>query len=443
MSQPKPANDRRAQPLDRLLDLVGPYIIPYNNEWGKIPPGREGKGWPGVSIDQARYDAAPIIITIDFERLAGDKAKLEVPMNYGSEYLGDMVAPSEMGVCAFDLRWLFKKSGPNNSSYTHKMAPGQGGKDWLASEKMFKCQHYANVDTLATDLRQVGPQQWARKLNSERAPDSFVFGETKFRRTKDFPQAFDQLVQGYHKTHGDQSLRRKIYLLAHAAGLEVAQIDSYKFKNYDHTNHEETLVQFFDMHWRFLEPTVHLIGGEQLAQDLGISHPSIVPHNAGNDAAVTMFCLIRFLVATTDDRNKICEAQKLAPMTPFPRNLQKYQEINKRNINKETETAKKMTSVWNADDIQTALVNEGLMTHEQRTLVQHGGDTHHNLQPKTAQQGGPSGSFAGAPAPGLTQTPAQITGEAYGPESYEDGYKMNALASQGKGKGKGYQGWSR
>lgn len=69
-----------------------------------------------------------------------------------------------------------------------------------------------------------------------------------------------------------------------------------------------------------------------------------------------------------------------------------------------------MASVWKADDIQTALVNEGLMTHEQRTLVQHGGDTHHNLQPKTA---------------------------------YEAGYKQEALGSEGKDKGKGkahYQG---
>lgn len=64
-------------------------------------------------------------------------------------------------------------------------------------------------------------------------------------------------------------------------------------------------------------------------------------------------------------------------LDPFPRVMTKYQ-----NINKEIQNAKEQGHFWKMDHLQAALANEGLMTHEERTLVQHGGDTHHNIQPK-------------------------------------------------------------
>lgn len=64
-------------------------------------------------------------------------------------------------------------------------------------------------------------------------------------------------------------------------------------------------------------------------------------------------------------------------LDPFPRVMTKYQ-----NINKEIQNAKEQGHFWKMDHLQAALANEVLMTHEERTLVQRGGDTHHNVQPK-------------------------------------------------------------
>lgn len=303
-----------------FLDLTV-YLQPYTR--------------PQATITKQQYDRAPLLMAVDFEMLNGNKDELQRPMHFGSKYLGDANPPSEIGLCVFDVRWLFGcVPGPSHQppAYRHKTVPGPYCRNWLSDSRLFRSQHYINRDLLAADLQKLsGTNPEFKRLNDRLAPQSFAFGESKFCRNKLMPEAFDQLVGDYY-CHGQfektkeggngPSLQRDICFVLHSAKLG------------DPSN----TVRFFDIQmssrWRRHTTNNRPIGEEALAQSLGMTRPDIHLHNAGNDATIRLMGMIRYLTTRGDELSAYHRGQPLQAPSIFPRDLTRWRQVNQTNFDK-------------------------------------------------------------------------------------------------------------
>lgn len=409
---------RKALPFDELLPVWTKYFwLGKFNNYGQLD-AQHLLHVSDATISEQDYESAPILVTIDFEKLNGYKDRLEKPTIIGNKYLGDLNQASEMGITTLDVRWLFEKV-PNASPhmkqpvrFRHRKSAGLDCLGWLDEPNLIKFKHFVSTDHLAEDLDKLSGRSSALKeLNSRHAPGTFAFNDTKFLRSKVMTNNLKSYLHNYMKLNSKHP--RMLYLCAHAAKMEVSLIDAYQIPEFDHRD-PNSFVRFVDIQdsplWDiFSKARGQGIGGEPWAKSLGVSCEFVRPHNGGNDTAVSMLGMLRFVMITKEDKAKYNDGIPLPTLSPFPAYYPDFVVRNTAALVTQTEIAKASIRKWRQDDLETAQIDTHHREPSTRSTKQNGNDTHLGL----VQTSKPTG---------LSRTPAQVTGKRYAHPLYEDSY---------------------